>query len=71
MATNDSFIDPCLVPVRPNPSGAPPDFYHHVTVEPIVIAVGVPLIVVSFAFVVLRITDSLRKERCLFIDDCW
>lgn len=58
------------IPLMPNPNGDPPNFVNPPSRYPLAIGVGLPLAIISFLCLVLRILSSLKTMRKLVIDDC-
>ena len=63
-------VDACSIYFRPDPSGVEGDHSNPQTWMPATIGIEVVLIVLSTAFVGLRVADTWRREHKFLIDDC-
>ncbi|TGO61263.1 hypothetical protein BOTNAR_0131g00090 [Botryotinia narcissicola] len=70
MATFPPGTDLSHIPLAENPYGDPPNFINPINEEGLVLSVGLPLIIISFIVVNLRISTNLKVGRKLFVDDC-
>ncbi|KAK3385912.1 hypothetical protein B0H63DRAFT_473829 [Podospora didyma] len=62
-------MDLSMIPLAANPSGAPPDFDHGPSLEPVVLGTGITFIIISSLMLMLRFYTGLKKSRRLFADD--
>ena len=58
------------IPSGVNPNGDPPNFTNPPNQENLVLAVGLPLVIISVVCVALRVTANLSIARKLLVDDC-
>lgn len=63
-------MDLSQIPLAPNPNGDPPNFDGGPDLQSTILATGVVFIVISSAFVIIRLWTSLQKTRKLHLDDC-
>lgn len=59
-----------MMPLAPNPSGAPPDFFDSPSLLPAVLGVGLTMIITSGVLVTVRIFTNLKHAGKLGFDDC-
>ncbi|KAF2756328.1 hypothetical protein EJ05DRAFT_487244 [Pseudovirgaria hyperparasitica] len=62
-------VDPSLIPMSTNPSGAPSNFINPPSLKDSQFAGGLTLIILSTVFLIFRAYTNLRLTRRLFIDD--
>lgn len=58
------------IPLAPNPNGDPPNFDGGANLQLTILATGVVFIVISSAFVIIRLWTSIKNTRKLHLDDC-
>jgi hypothetical protein len=57
------------IPLAANPNGNPPNFADPPSQEVIAKAVGLPLAIIAFLFVLLRLISNFKMARKLSLDD--
>lgn len=58
------------IPLAPNPDGSPPNLVNPPSQSDLPLAVGLPLALISFCFVLLRLATNFKHVRKLGLDDC-
>ncbi|KAF2203935.1 hypothetical protein GQ43DRAFT_497085, partial [Delitschia confertaspora ATCC 74209] len=61
--------DLSVIPLAPNPSGAPPNFVNLESLAPTTYGVMITMIILSFVFVTMRIYTDVKRYRKLALDD--
>lgn len=70
MNTIPPGTDLSKVPLAPNPNGDAPNFVDPPSQAATVLAVGLPLAIISTHVVALRLATNYRSTRILGVDDC-